>query len=137
MQAATSGSPLWQMAFLAFACVLILFEIVRGWRLGLARQLARVLAIVAAYLCAICGVKMLLPILRPFVKAPDIAISILAGTILALIVYSAVTTIGAILFKRTGQQPAGAVRLLYGVCGAIAGVFFGLFSVWIIVIGVR
>jgi len=137
MQAATSGSPLWQMAFVSFACVLILFEIIRGWRLGLMRQVMRVLAIVAAYVCAIFGGKMLLPIVRPLVKAPDLVISVFAGTVLALIVYSAVTTIGAILFKRTGQQPAGAVRLLYGVCGAVAGVFFGLFTVWVIVIGVR
>lgn len=137
MQAATSGSPLWQMAFLSFACVLVLFEIVRGWRLGLMRQVMRVLAIVAAYLCAIFGGKMLIPLLRLFVTLPDIVISVLAGAILALIVYGAVTTIGAILFKRTAQQPAGPVRYLYGICGAITGVFVGLFMVWAIVFGVR
>ena len=46
----TSGSPFWQTIFLSFACVLILFEVVRGWRLGLMRQVMRILAIVAAYL---------------------------------------------------------------------------------------
>jgi hypothetical protein len=137
MQAATSGSPLWQMVFLSFASVLILFEIVRGWRLGLARQVMRVLAVVTAYGCAIFGGKFMLGMLRPFVKAPDIIISVLAGAILALIVYGAITTIGAILFKRTNQQPAGPVRFLYGICGAVTGIFFGLFTVWLIVIGIR
>lgn len=131
------GSPFWQTVFLSFACVLILFEVVRGWRLGLMRQLMRICAIVAAYVCAIFGGRILLPIVRPFAKVPDIVISAVAGAILALLVYGVVTTIGAILFKRTGQQPAGAVRLLYGVCGAIAGVFFGLFTVWLIVMGIR
>jgi hypothetical protein len=137
MQATSSGSPLWQAVFLSFACVLILFEVARGWRLGLMRQLTRILAIVAAYLCAIFVGKMLLPIFRPFVKVPDIVLSVFAGAVLALIVYSAVTMIGAILFKRTSQQPAGPVRLLYGICGAIGGIFFGLLSVWVIVVGVR
>jgi uncharacterized membrane protein required for colicin V production len=132
-----SGSPFWQIVFLSFACVLILFEVVRGWRLGLMRQMMRIVAIVAAYLCAIFGGKYLLPIVRPFVRVPDIVISALAGAILALLAYSVITTVGAILFKRTGQQPAGAVRLLYGVCGAITGVFFGLFTIWLIVIGIR
>ena len=30
----TTGSPLWQTIFISFALVLILFEVVRGWRLG-------------------------------------------------------------------------------------------------------
>jgi hypothetical protein len=132
-----SGSPLWQIIFLSFACVLILFEVVRGWRLGVMRQGIRAVAIVAAYLSAIFGGRILLPILRPFLKMPDIVISLVAGAILALVVYFAINTIGAILFKRTGQQSAGTVRLLYGISGAVAGIFFGLFTVWLVVIAIR
>jgi membrane protein required for colicin V production len=132
-----SGSPLWQTIFLSFALVLILFEVVRGWRLGLMRQLVRAAAIVVAYLSAIFGGKLVLPLVRSFLKVPDIVISILAGAILALVVYAALVTIGSILFKRTGQQKAGVVRLLYGLCGAVAGIFFGLFSVWLIVLSIR
>lgn len=132
-----SGSPLWQIVFLSFAAGLILFEIIRGWRLGLMRQLVRAGAIVAAYAAGIFGGRLLLPLMRPFLKMPDIVISIGAGATLALIVYFAVVTIGSILFKRTTQQEAGAIRWLYGICGAIAGVFFGLFTLWLIVIGIR
>jgi Colicin V production protein len=132
-----SGSPLWQTVFLSFACVLILFEVVRGWRLGLMRQLIRAVAIAAAYASAIFGGKFLLPMLRPFLKVPDIVIVAIGGAILAFIVYFVIATVGAILFKRTGQQSPGAVRFLYGICGAIAGIFFGLFSVWLVVIGIR
>ena len=133
----TAGSSLWQMIFVSFALVLILFEVVRGWRLGVVRQLVRLFALVAAYAAAFLGGRMLLPLLRPFLRAPDLFISIFAGAFLALVVYAVITALGAILFKRTGQQSAGIVRLLYGVCGATLGVFFGLFSVWLVVVAIR
>jgi uncharacterized membrane protein required for colicin V production len=133
----TAGSTLWQIIFLSFALVLILFEVVRGWRLGVVRQIVRAVAIGAAYVSAIFGGKLLLPLIRPFFKVPDIIIAILAGTMLALIVYFVLVTIGSILFKRTGEQKSGAVRLLYGICGAVTGIFFGLFAVWLIVIAIR
>lgn len=133
----TTGSSLWQTIFISFALVLVGFEIVRGWRLGLVRQLVRLLALAAAYAAGIFGGRFFLPILRPFLRVPDLFISVAAGAILALIVYAAINLLGAILFKRTGQQSAGLVRLLYGICGAALGVFFGLFSVWLIVVAVR
>lgn len=135
MQSA-SGSSVWQIVFLSFACVLVLFEIVRGWRLGVMRQVFRAIAIIAAYLSAIFGGRILLPLLRPVAQVPDIVISVITGAVLAFVVYFAISTIGAVLFKRTGQQ-AGGVRLIYGVVGAFAGMFFGLFSVWLIVIAIR
>ena len=125
------------MIFVSFALVLILFEVVRGWRLGAVRQAVRLFALGAAYAVAFFGGRMLLPLLRPFLRAPDLFISIVAGAILALVVYAVVTAFGAILFKRTSQQSAGIVRLLYGVCGAALGVFFGLFGVWLAVVAIR
>jgi hypothetical protein len=133
----TTGSALWQTIFVSFALVLILFEIVRGWRLGVVRQGVRLLALLAAYAAGLFGGRLLLPVVRPFVRAPDLFISILAGAILALIVYALINTLGAILFKRTGQQSVGMVRLLYGICGAALGIFFGLFSVWLVVVAIR
>jgi hypothetical protein len=80
---------------------------------------------------------MLLPVLRPLVRAPDLFISIFAGAILAIVVYAVINSLGAILFKRTREQRAGLVRLLYGFCGSLLGIFFGLFSVWLIVVAIR
>lgn len=133
----TTGSALWQTIFVSFALILIAFEIVRGWRLGLVRQLVRLLALAAAYAVGLFGGRLLLPILRPFLRLPDLLISIVAGAILALIVYAAISTVGAILFRRTGDQNAGVVRLVYGICGAVLGIFFGLFSVWLVVVAIR
>ena len=132
-----NGSPLWQTIFISFALLLILFEVVRGWRLGIVRQLARLLALMAAYAAALFSGRWLVPILRPVLRAPDLFISVAAGAILALAIYAAVNALGAILFKRTGQQPVGIVRLLYGVCGAALGIFFGFFAVWLVVVAIR
>ena len=133
----TKGSPLWQTIFLSLALVLILFEIVRGWRLGVVRQGVRFFALIAAYAAALFGGRLLLPVLRPILRAPDFFISLFAGALLALVVYAIINMIGAILFKRTGQQSAGTVRLLYGACGAALGIFFGLFTVWLVVVAIR
>ncbi len=131
------GSPLWQTIFILFALLLILFEIVRGWRLGIVRQVVRLFAVVAAYTAALFGGRWLVPILRPVLRVPDLFISVAAGAILALAIYAAVNALGAILFKRTGQQPVGMVRLLYGVCGAALGIFFGFFAVWLAIVAIR
>lgn len=132
-----SGSPLWQTVFVSFAAVLLLFEIVRGWRLGLPRQLVRVGALGAAYSVAIFGGHLVVPLLRPLLKLPDFVISALGGAILALVIYSVITALGRVVFKRTGQQESGIVRLIYGATGAVVGIFFGTFLLWILVIGIR
>jgi len=115
----------------------MLFQIARGWRLGLPRQLVRIAAVVAAYSTALFGGKALLPLLRPLIKVPDFVIAALGGAVMAMIVYSLINTVGAILFKRTAQQESGIVRLVYGITGAVLGVFFGLFFMWLLVVGVR
>ena len=134
---AVAGSPLWQAVFISFAVVLILFEVVRGWRLGLLRQLVRVAALAAAYAAAVFGGRLFVPMARPFLKMPDIVLSILAGAVLALVIYAFVTSMGMVLFKRTGQQNSKLVQLIYGFAGAIVGLFFGAFILWTIVASVR
>ena len=134
---AASGSPLWQLVFVSFALALILFEVVRGWRRGLPRQVARLGALVAAYFAAYFGGKFLAPLLGMFFRMPDALLSIFAGAIFALIVYAVISGIGSALFRRTNQHDSLIVRLLYGSTGALLGVFFGLFLVWLIVVAVR
>jgi hypothetical protein len=132
-----SGSPLWQTIFFSFAALVMLLQILRGWRLGLARQLVRLAALVGAYSAALWGGRVLTPMLRPMIKVPDFVISALGGAILAMIIYSLVNTIGTILFKRTGQQESGPIRLAYGISGAALGVLFGLFFIWLLITGIR
>jgi Colicin V production protein len=134
---AVAGSPLWQAVFISFAVVFILFEVVRGWRLGLIRQLVRVVALATVYAAAVFGGRLLVPITRPFLKMPDIVLSIVAGAALALVIYAVVTSMGMVLFKRTGQQGSQMVRLIYGFAGAVVGLIVGAFVLWLIVASVR
>ena len=134
---AVAGSPLWQVVFTSFGVILILFEVVRGWRLGLMRQIMRLIALAAAYGAAFLGGSLCVPVARSFFKMPDPILSILCGAILALAAYALVSGIGAILFKRTSQQESGLVYFIYGFAGAILGLFFSVFFLWLTVASVR
>ena len=136
-QMQVSGSPLWQLGFVSFALVLILFEVVRGWRSGVARQIARLGALVAAYLAAYFAGPVVAPFIAPFAHMPEFVVSILAGSVLALVVYGTISGLGAMLFRRTRQHDSALVRLIYGMSGAFLGIFFGAFLVWLVVVGVR
>ena len=132
-----AGSPLWQIVFVSFALILILFEVLRGWRRGLPRQVARLGALVAAYFAAFFGGKFLAPLVGMFVQMPDALLSIFAGAIFALIIYAVISGTGSALFRRTDQHESLVVRLLYGSAGAVLGAFFGLFLVWMIIVAIR
>jgi hypothetical protein len=134
---ATTGSPLWQVVFISFGLVLVLFEVVRGWRLGLPRQLIRLAALVVAYAAALFGGRLVLPIIRLIFNMPDLVLSAVAGAALALLAYAGVSSLGALLFKRTNEQDSTLVRLAYGFTGGLLGLFFGLFALWLIVVSVR
>ena len=133
----TGGSTLWQTIFVCFAAIVLLLEIIRGWRLGLPRQLMRGAAVIAAYAAGYFGGGLLLPLLRPILNWPDFILSMAGGAILALVVYGVIASLGSILFKRTAQHPSGTVRLLYGFTGALTGIVFGLFFIWMILVGIR
>lgn len=128
---------MWQLVFISFALVLVLFEILRGWKRGIARQLARLGALIAAYFVAFYAGRFALPLLRPVLKMPDAILSVLAGAALALVVYAVITGLGMKLFKRTSQHDSAFVRFFCGLSGAVLGIFFGAFLVWMVVFGVR
>lgn len=128
---------MWQVVFISFALVLVLFEILRGWKRGIARQLARLGALIAAYFAGFYGGRFALPLLRPVLKLPDALVSILAGAALALIIYIVIVGLGTILFKRTSQHESAFVRFFCGLSGAVLGILFGVFLVWLLVFGVR
>lgn len=137
MSSPAAGSTLWQTIFLSFAAILLLLEVIRGYRLGLPRQLMRGAAVIAAYAAAYFGGQLLLPLLQPILKWPDFILSMIGGAILALVIYGLIASLGSILFKRTAQHSSGTVRLVYGLSGALTGVVFGLFFIWLILVGIR
>lgn len=134
---AANGSMLWQAVFVSFGVALILFEFIRGWRVGLMRQLVRVFAVIVAYASAIYGGRLVVPILRPFLRMPDFVVAILAGSLLAVLIYSVISNLGRIFFKRTAQHASAPFRIFSGASGAVVGMIFGLFLLWLILVGIR
>ena len=136
-QPATVAEPGWQYVFISLAIVIILLEIIHGWRLGLVRQLVRVIAIIVAYSCAFFGARSTVPIMRSFFKLPDPILAVLGGAILAAILFAAINLTGALLFRKTAQQESRFVRLIWGSTGAFLGILLGLFTIWLSFAGIR
>jgi len=130
-------SSAWQLAFLSFAIVIIVLEVLHGWRIGLTRQLVRIVAILAAYGCAIFAGPALLPITRSFVKLPDPILTLIGGAVLGAILFAILNALGPILFKRTKDHKSAGVRLAWGISGGLLGIFLGALTVWLVFAGVR
>ncbi len=137
MSSPAAGSSLWQLVFISIGCLLIILEVLRGWRRGVARQLARLGALIAAYFIGWFGGNLLGPWGRIFVQLPNQVLSALVGVILGCLVYVIITGLGTALFRRTSQHESHMVRIVYGAGGAFLGIFFGAFLVWLMVVAVR
>jgi hypothetical protein len=55
---------------------------------------------------------------------------LLTGAAAALVILGVCLFLGAVLFKRTSQQPPGLVRWVFGAGGAVFGLLTGLFILW-------
>lgn len=137
MKPPVDGSTTWELVLLSIGVIIVLLEAARGWRLGIARQVVRLVALIASYTVARLAGPAALPFGRALVHWPDPLLSVLGGAILGLLCYTALSTAGAFLFKRTAQQASAPLRLLYGVGGSVIGLCFGLLFVWLIFLSLR
>ena len=136
-QPAPGGASTWQFVFVSLAVVILLLEVIHGWRLGLIRQLVRLIAIIVAYSCGFFAADATIPLLRSHLKLPDPVLAAVGGAILAFILFAAINLIGAFLFKKTAQQPSPAIRLVWGITGALLGILLGVFTLWLTFTGIR
>jgi len=132
-----AGSSAWQLAFLSFAVVILILEVLHGWRIGLTRQLVRIVAIAAAYSCAIFAGPVLLPITRSFTKLPDPILTAVGGAVLGAIIFAILNALGPLLFKRTKDHESAVMRLSWGISGGLLGILLGSFTIWLVFAGAR
>jgi hypothetical protein len=125
-----------QVIFLSIAGFFLAFQALRGWQLGLVRQLANLGALIAAYVVALRAGSLAAPLFRPF-GFPDLVTALLAGSLLAACTYIVLTSVARIIFSKTAEQNVHFLRLTYGAGGALIGVLFGAVVVWIAVLGIR
>src|ERR1700678_1973789 len=125
-----------QLLFLSGSGLLVLVQSIRGWRLGVVRQLVNLFALVAAYGTAMAAGKLAVPAFHRL-GYPDLLVSVIAGAIVGAVVYIAVAAAGAILFRRTDHQSLGILRLGYGAGGSALGFAGALVTVWLSVLAIH
>jgi len=129
------GSPWWQGAVLLCSALWVLISVLRGWANGLMRQLTAIGAFVVAAFLVIHFTGNLAEHLPRAV--PRVFQIPLAGLLIWIISYGGISLVGRIIFKRTRDHDSSAVRIIYGVGGALVGLAYGLFFIWSLLLGVR
>jgi len=114
----------------------MLVQSIRGWRVGVARQLVNMAALMLAYGAAIVSGRLATPLLRPL-GYPDVLTSVVAGSVFGGLVYVAVTKLGVKLFQRTGEQKLRLKWLGFGAGGSALGFASALVTVWLSVFAIR
>jgi len=125
-----------QLLFFGGSGLLVLIQSIRGWRLGVVRQLVNLVALVLAYGAAIISGRILTPVLHP-IGYPDLLVSVFVGSIFGAVIYLALTVLGAIIFRKTNEQTLGLLRLGYGAGGSALGILGALVTVWLSVLTIR
>lgn len=125
---------LWQVLFFASAASVLGYQIFRGWKLGLGRQSFNLLALVGAYIVAVCGGELAVPVFR-VLGYPDVLALAISGCVLAVLVFFGINAVGGILIK---PSPEGDRRARVSeVGGAAVGVLLAGFTLWLAIVGIR
>lgn len=134
MQTATET---WNTIFWIGAGVFTLWQIWRGWRLGVVRAALRLGALVGSGVVAWYGGKwagQLVGMVAPALAWP---VGMGVGITLLFVVYLGLLLVSALLFKRTDHQSSGLVRWLFGIGGAVVGLLTAGVFLWAAVSGIR
>jgi hypothetical protein len=126
----------WQLWFFVFAALIVAWQALRGWQLGIARVLLNIFALAIAYAIAFWCRGIAAPWLRPL-GYPDFVNSAMGGSVLGSIVFLVIWAAGKIVLRRTSQQNSAILRFGYGATGAVAGAAFGLALIWFTAIAIR
>jgi hypothetical protein len=124
------GSPFWQNVLLYGAAVFMLWEIYAGWRRGLIRGGLHFGAFVASGLIGMLVGQTVGAVVGVVLPGVAFLAGLLTGAAVALLILGVCLFLGAVLFKRTSQQPPGLVRWTFGAGGAVFGLLTGLFILW-------
>jgi uncharacterized membrane protein required for colicin V production len=130
-----NGSPQWQTAFLLITGAWILINAVRGWAIGLMRQITSIIAFCVACYCVVTLTGRMQEFLRPHFPAP--ILTGLSAVLIWVVSFNLVSLIGRLLFKRTGDYDSGLFQFIHGSGGAVLGAAYGLLVVFVFCLSVR
>lgn len=124
------GSPLWQGALFLAAFLYLLWELWGGWRRGVIRSGVNFCAFVFSGFLGLLAGQATGFVVERVLPGYGFLAGALVGSVVTLVVLCLALLLGALLFKRTGQQPSGILRFLYGIGGAFFGLLTGLLILW-------
>ena len=122
-------SAQWQQVTLIIAGAWLLFEMWRGWQLGIIRGVLRFMALLVAWFAGSATAAAMNAILVLFFQAPSPVISTIAAALVGLSIYFIIALFSGLLFKRTSHH-SGLLQWIFGLGGAVCGLLFGLFFLW-------
>lgn len=124
------ASPAWQGGLFLAAFLFLLWEIWSGWRRGVIRSAVSFCAFVFSGFLGIFAGQATAFVVEKILPGYGFLAGAFVGSAVTLVVLGLALFLGAILFKRTGQQPSSLIRLLYGLGGAFFGLLTGLVLLW-------
>ena len=124
------GSPLWQGALFFAAFLFLLWELWRGWRRGVIRSGISFCAFVFSGFLGVLAGQATGFVVEKILPGYGLMAGACVGSVVTLVILGLSLFLGAILFKRTGQQPSGALRLFYGIGGSFFGLLTALVILW-------
>lgn len=124
------ASPFWQGILFFSAFVLLLWEVWSGWRRGVLRSAVYFSAFVFSGFLGILAGQATGFVVEKILPGFGFLGGAFFGSIVTLLVLGLAFFLGAILFKRTAQQPSGVVRFFYGAGGAFFGLLTSLLLIW-------
>ncbi len=122
-------SAQWQQILLVVALAWLLFEIWRGWKLGLIRGVIRLMNLFIAWFAGATIAAMTNAFLLLFVQRPSPLLPAIMAALVGLGIYCIIGFLSALLFKKT-EHHHGLFRWILGLGGAVCGCLFGLFFLW-------
>ncbi|TSA37274.1 MAG: hypothetical protein D4R65_01100 [Verrucomicrobiaceae bacterium] len=124
------ASPFWQGILFLAAILFLLWETFAGWRRGVVRSGIHFCAFIFSGVLGMLAGQATAFVVEKVAPGYGFLAGALVGSFLTLLILGLMLFLGAILFKRTGQQSSGLVRLFYGAGGAFFGLLTGLALVW-------
>jgi len=119
----------WQHWIFIAALAWLLFEMWRGWRLGMIRGIVKILLLIAAWMGASAAAAATSAALAIFFRTPSTAIPTGIAAVVGLTIYFLGTLLAGFLLKRT-EHHHGFLQTIFGIGGACCGLLFGLFFLW-------
>lgn len=119
----------WQHWIFIAALSWLLFEMWRGWKLGVIRGIVKIFLLIAAWMGASAAAAGTSAALAIVFRTPSTVIPTAIATVVGVIIYFLGTLFAGFLLKRT-EHHHGFLHTIFGIGGACCGLLFGLFFLW-------